>query len=178
MGDLVEVREAGPDDVGRVAEFFSAAWTLAGPDAPGFAGMTEDAVRAIQAPSALRRAVGGPDRRIFIALVGPADPTVRGPADRTVLGFAATARVDRRSVELTGLVLLPGQSGRGIGGRLLEAALRSARDGGFRQLTVRTELTNEAALRFYDRHGFVPLGTAVQVIETSRIPVALLARDV
>lgn len=42
----------------------------------------------------------------------------------------------------------------GIGGRLLEAAIQSARLAGCLRITLLTDLTNEDAMRFYARFGF------------------------
>jgi ribosomal protein S18 acetylase RimI-like enzyme len=103
---------------------------------------------------------------MFVALLGG-----------TAVGFAATVRVNGDAVELAALAVLPAHGRRGVGGRLVAAALDSARAAGAARMTVRTELTNDPALRFYDRHGFVPLRTAVQLIGASRVPVVLLTRD-
>jgi GNAT superfamily N-acetyltransferase len=46
--------------------------------------------------------------------------------------------------------------GAGIGGRLLERAIETARDNGCKRITLLTDRTNEPAQRFYGRHGFVP----------------------
>lgn len=167
VGEQVEVREAGGADVAAISEFFGLAWAQAGPDAPGFAGATEESIEAIRAPKAIRRAIGGPARRMFIARAGG-----------TVVGFAATTRIDRERIELAGIVVLPAQAGHGVGGRLVGAALRSALECGFRQMTVRTEVDNTTALRFYQAHGFVPVGAAVELVEGTEVPVTVLARDV
>ncbi|MEN3357092.1 MAG: hypothetical protein V7637_1074, partial [Mycobacteriales bacterium] len=60
--------------------------------------------------------------------------------------------------------VLPAHTGDRIGSRLLELVASSARQDGFARLTVRTELTNDTALLFYDSRGFTPVGEQVQVI--------------
>lgn len=55
---------------------------------------------------------------------------------------------------LEDLVVAPGRRGRGIGSSLLEHALAFARDNGLLRVTLLTDADNEAAHRFYARHGF------------------------
>jgi GNAT superfamily N-acetyltransferase len=44
--------------------------------------------------------------------------------------------------------------GAGVGGQLLDHAIAVARDRGCKRMTLLTDRTNEAAQRFYGRHGF------------------------
>ena len=63
----------------------------------------------------------------------------------------------------------PGSQGRGIGGALLDHLLRSTT----RQLLVGTWAAAEWAIRFYERHGFEPVGperTAVLLKKYWTIP--------
>lgn len=159
------MREAGPADAGSLSAFFAAVWAHGGPDAPGFAGATAGSIAAVRSPAALRSRMGQPGRRMFVAAVGPA-----------VVGFAATSKIDRDHLELAGIAVLPAHTGHGIGSRLLELVASSARQDGFRRLSVRTELTNDTALLFYDSRGFTPVGEQVEVINGSRIPVVALTR--
>lgn len=46
--------------------------------------------------------------------------------------------------------------GKGVGGVVLDEILRACRDFGARVVFLETEADNEAARRFYGRHGFVP----------------------
>jgi ribosomal protein S18 acetylase RimI-like enzyme len=160
------VREAGPADAESISAFFGAVWAHGGPDAPGFAGATADSVAAVRSLAALRGRMGRPGRRMFIAAVGPG-----------VVGFAATSKVDRVHLELAGIAVLPAHTGHGIGSRLLELVVSSARQDGFGRLSVRTELTNDTALLFYHARGFTTVGERVEVINGGLIPVVVLARD-
>jgi ribosomal protein S18 acetylase RimI-like enzyme len=160
-----EVREAGPADAESISAFLGAVWAHGGPDAPGLAGATADSIAAVRSLAALRSRMGQPGRRMFIAAVGPA-----------VVGFAATTTIGRNHLELAGIAVLPAHTGHRIGSRLLELVASSARQDGFARLTVRTELTNDTALLFYDSRGFTPVGEQVQVINGSRIPVVVLTR--
>lgn len=62
-----------------------------------------------------------------------------------------------RYAELYTLSILPGQRGRGVGGRLLDALDEALRAASIRTLTVAAMAGNEGALAFYRRLGFQPL---------------------
>ena len=98
------VREAEPADARAIGAFLHAIWDEAGPDAPGFAGATTELIDELAAPAAVRARLGGPMRRMVIA-VRPAD----------VVGFAATRRLTADEVELAGIVVRRAFAGRGIG---------------------------------------------------------------
>jgi ribosomal protein S18 acetylase RimI-like enzyme len=57
-----------------------------------------------------------------------------------------------------GLAVREGYRRRGIGSRLLEAALAALREGGAAAVSLSVELGNSRARRLYDRAGFEPLG--------------------
>jgi ribosomal protein S18 acetylase RimI-like enzyme len=147
MTGSVAVREATTGQVAAIADFFHEAWRQAGPEAPGFAGATEEVIAEIAAPGAIAARIGGPERRMFIAMVGD-----------QVVGFAATRRLTSDVIELSGVVVLQSLIGSGIGSELFQAAVDSARSNAFRRMTVSTETDNERALRFYARCGFVATG--------------------
>ena len=52
------------------------------------------------------------------------------------------------------LVVADGERGRGIGGKLVEAAIKAAGEQGMDEIEVGTETGNTAARRFYERQGF------------------------
>jgi hypothetical protein len=82
-------------DAAEFARFFPRAWREAGPDAPGFSGATEEAILELTTPESFRERVVGPDRRMFLAW-----------EEHEVVGFAATRRIDPKTVELSGIVVL------------------------------------------------------------------------
>lgn len=147
MAGSAVVREATSDDVTAIADFFHEAWQQAGPEAPGFAGATEEVIAEIAAPEAIEVRIGGPQRRMFIAL-----------QDARVIGFAATRRLTGDSIELAGVVVLQSLIGGGVGSALFQAAAESARQNEFRRMTVSTEIDNQRALQFYERCGFAVAG--------------------
>jgi GNAT superfamily N-acetyltransferase len=55
---------------------------------------------------------------------------------------------------LEDVVVRPESRGLGIGGQLVEHAIDYARRHGCRRISLLTDRTNEAAQRFYARHGF------------------------
>jgi ribosomal protein S18 acetylase RimI-like enzyme len=78
-----------------------------------------------------------------------------GEADGVAVGFARTQfhKMENR-IYLASLYILPGFQSRGIGGKLLEAAVKKARADGFDELWVGVMVQNEAARRWYDKRGF------------------------
>jgi len=55
---------------------------------------------------------------------------------------------------LEDLVVRPDHRANGLGGRLLDQAIRYAKAQGIARITLLTDRTNERAIRFYQRHGF------------------------
>jgi N-acetylglutamate synthase-like GNAT family acetyltransferase len=166
MKSGVVVREATTDDVAAIADFFHEAWRQAGPEAPGFAGATEEVIAEIAAPDTIAARLGGPQRRMFIAR-----------HDDRVIGFAATRRLTAELIELAGVVVLQSLIGGGIGSALFEAAVASARSHDFRGMTVSTETDNERAVRFYERCGFTITGKSATDAAGAEIEVWDLEMD-
>lgn len=81
-------------------------------------------------------------------------------AQGQIVGFA-TLQVSRDSDavkatgEVTAIYVLPSEWGRGIGRALMEAALKRARERGFRCVTLWVLAANNRARRFYEKAGFV-----------------------
>jgi ribosomal protein S18 acetylase RimI-like enzyme len=165
MDPHIEIREASEADVPAISSFFLEMWRQSGPEAPGFAGATEEVIAEIAAPEAIRARIGGPSRRMFLAYL----------AD-SVVGFAATRTVGDQSIELAGVVVLDAMIGRGIGTPLVAAAVESARGHGFSLMTVSTETENERALRFYRARGFEVTGKSITTVEDTEVPVTDLER--
>jgi ribosomal protein S18 acetylase RimI-like enzyme len=159
------IAEAGDSDVAAIASFLWAAWHTSGLDAPGWAGASEDVLTELTAPDAIQARIGGPNRRLFLAW-----------ANGRVVGFAATRTEHGDSAELAGVIVLEDMLGHGIGTSLLEAAVRSATQAGFRSLLVRTEVTNERALRFYRSRGFTDSRTVVEDVEGTPMRLVQLTR--
>jgi ribosomal protein S18 acetylase RimI-like enzyme len=156
----IRVTEATADDIPAIGVFFWAMWRQAGPEAPGFAGATDSVIAEVAQPEAIQSRIGGPDRRMYLAYVGEA-----------VVGFAATKAIDETTVELAGIVVLQTMVGRGIGSPLLTAAAKDARQRGFGQMTVSTEIDNERARGFYEARGFEAVGESSTNVEGTSVMV-------
>ena len=76
------VAEATADDAGAFAAFFWEAWQQAGPNAPGFAGATDEIIRELTTQAAIVERLGGPDRRMFLARSGSRVVASRDDPDR------------------------------------------------------------------------------------------------
>lgn len=70
--------------------------------------------------------------------------------------FSVSTAEGGRSAWLEDMIVHPSHRARGIGARLLEQAIRTARDAGCLRITLLTDAENENASRFYQRAGFRP----------------------
>ncbi|MFQ5838339.1 MAG: GNAT family N-acetyltransferase [Thermoplasmata archaeon] len=162
----IVIAEAKEADVEAIASFFWAAWKEAGPEAPGWVGASEEVLQEITAQDHMLERIGSTDGRMFLAREG----------DR-VVGFAANRRIDDDTVELAGIIILQSLLGRGIGSRLLEAAVYGARRDGYAEMSVRTEVKNERAIAFYRARGFALGQSVVEEIEGVSVKILELVRD-
>lgn len=71
--------------------------------------------------------------------------------------YGASAMWTAARTELISMYVAPGYRGRNLGGRLVEAFFAWSRDRGAGRFHVSAYVANEAAIRFYRRHGFSPL---------------------
>jgi GNAT superfamily N-acetyltransferase len=92
-----------------------------------------------------------------LLLAAVADSTVAGhlvgfyqPASQMWLGARA---------ELVSMYVVPGLRGKGVGSRLVADFTAWARERGATCLHVTAYTANDAAVRFYQRHGYAPLST-------------------
>ena len=86
--------------------------------------------------------------------------------DGDIVGYASIAvRPQLRFYQvklvgaISGLMVTPAHRRRGIGTRLLRAAIEWFRERGLRTYTVYTAVANEGALALYQRSGMIPLHT-------------------
>ena len=150
----IRVAEAGDAHLEAIASFFWEAWRSSGPDAPGWAGASEEIIAELTSPEAIRERIGGPERRMFLAW-----------DENRVVAFAATRSEGEETVELVGIIVLQDMLGHGIGTPLLERAAQWAIEAGFQRMSVKTEATNERALGFYRSRGFIDSRTFVEDVE-------------
>ena len=93
------------------------------------------------------------DNRVFVAMAD----------DGSLVGMVGIARQYRDKTlhrgDIWGVYVTPQQRGHGVGRRLLEAAIRSAREHlKLLQLHLQVISTNQAAVRSYEQAGFVRYG--------------------
>ena len=148
---LVDIGDAGFDDALELARIHVTSWRVA------YKGLIADEVLATRTVERRLREweehlALPPGRRhdVFVAR-----------DDGRILGFCRSGRADDADVDRTstycifGLYLDPAARGRGVGVQLVEHALASARARGFDRTILYVLIENDAARRFYERHGFV-----------------------
>ncbi|UCD45776.1 MAG: GNAT family N-acetyltransferase [Candidatus Bathyarchaeota archaeon] len=139
----MEIREAVQGDVEDLKTFILNAWGEAGHGAFGWTGASDDTISQIATHDFLSKVIGRDGVRVFLALDG----------DEAV-GFATNSRIDDGRVELSGIVVLESRTSRGVGSRLLELAVSTARRDGYSSMVVKTEGFNDRAIGFYLNKGF------------------------
>lgn len=70
------------------------------------------------------------------------------------------------TVYLHRIAVRPSESGRGLGGALLRAAIAWGGQTGGSSMVLNVRPENDRAKRLYERHGFVTTGTALQVLRS------------
>lgn len=164
-GRRLEVRPARPNDVSKLSAFFLEAWRQAGPGALGFAGATDESVSEIASEKFLRSRIASPVTQIVVAESGG-----------RIVGFASVRRLERGDGELSAMVVLESETGKGIGTRLIRKSLESAKRRGCRSLVVKTEESNGRAIRFYKSAGFIEAGKVQEKIGRTKVSLELLAK--
>ncbi len=91
-----------------------------------------------------------------------------------ITGFAATRAQDGSTMELAGIIVRDDLLSKGIGSLLISKCIDSTRDSGFTSMVVKTEASNERAISFYVKKGFVPAGNVVETVENSKVDLAML----
>ncbi|MCC7048438.1 MAG: ribosomal protein S18-alanine N-acetyltransferase [Alphaproteobacteria bacterium] len=72
------------------------------------------------------------------------------------------ARTVADEAEIIGLAVIPSRRGRGVGGDLLEAAMRTAKANGARRVLLEVSEINAAAIALYRARGFATVGRRKQ----------------
>ncbi len=146
--------DAASADVENIRSFILEAWQKAGPAALGWTGANAENIREIASKEYLEKLLSNPSLRLFLF-------KERGK----VTGFAVNREIDHTVVELAGIVVLEGETGRGVGTSLLEKARESAVKAGFTRMLVKTEAFNRRAIDFYTDKGFRQTGKHVENVE-------------
>lgn len=136
---MVTIRRATLDDIPGLTQLLSQL----------FAQEAEFAPDAVLQAKGLAAIIG--DERVGCILV--AEEGGQAVALVNLLYTVSTALGGRVAI-LEDMVVAKGVRGQGIGGKLLEAALKTATEDGCLRVTLLTDHDNTAAHRFYGRFGF------------------------
>jgi ribosomal protein S18 acetylase RimI-like enzyme len=162
----VVVRVARKGDAVPLGKFFLQSWKEAGPNALGFTGANEEAIKEIASKEFLTNRLSSSNTKIMIA-------EKRGE----ILGFASIRGMDQGEAELSGVVVLEGESGQGLGTRLVRRACDAAIRVGSTTLMVKTEVFNTRAIGFYKKNGFVEVKKTTEKVGRRRIPMMVLQKE-
>jgi GNAT superfamily N-acetyltransferase len=150
---------AEPDDAGALHDLAAATFALACP--PGTA---QEAIDEFIAANFTERQfatwLADPTRDIFLAVIDgePAGYTLlieQEPTDDDVLASITS----RPTSELSKFYVLAGHHGTGVAGELMAATVEAARDRGVASVWLGVNNENPKANRFYEKHGFMQVGT-------------------
>lgn len=97
----------------------------------------------------LARLIGNP--ALGLILVARQDGQIVGMVN---LLYTLSTALGERVALLEDMVVSPAARGAGIGSRLLDEAIQTARLNECKRITLLTDRANESAQRFYQRHGF------------------------
>ena len=139
------------------------AWKRAGPGALGWTGASEDTIQEISSGEYLKKLVSNPKMKVFSS-----------EEDGEITGFAVNRVLDESTMELAGMIVREDLLGKGIGSLLLSKCVEFAKEAGFVNIVVKTETSNERAINFYVKKGFVRLGDAVETVEGSNVALVTL----
>ena len=163
--EAIEIRIADRGDADAFAALLRDLWSEAGPDAPGFAGATDEIIAEMTEHDAVVEMLDDPVRSVHLAWAG-----------REPVGFSATRILDDGTAELAGIVVRHDRAGQGIGRRLVTASLGGVAERGCTRALVRTETTNDAAQGFYRRLGFEDTSITVEWVDGAPVDVVELTR--
>jgi ribosomal protein S18 acetylase RimI-like enzyme len=139
------------------------AWKRAGPRALGWTGATEETIHEISSDKYLKELVSNPKLKLFVS-----------EENGEITGLAINRVQDSSTMELAGIIVREDLLGKGIGSLLLSTCIDSARDAGFANMVVKTETSNDRAISFYTKKGFVRVGNTVETVETSKVDLTTL----
>ena len=150
---------AEPDDAAALHELAAATFPLAcPPGAPRQA--IDDFIAANFTEQKFVGYLTDPARDLFLAVVdgeavGYTMLIAAEPTDADVLAAISS----RPTAELSKFYLLPGHHGAGVAAELMAATIGAARDRGAASAWLGVNNENARANRFYEKHGFVTVGT-------------------
>ncbi|NNM83175.1 MAG: GNAT family N-acetyltransferase [Burkholderiales bacterium] len=100
---------------------------------------------------ALRQIVSNPETGLILLCAEQGETVAM-----TSLLFTVSTAMGGRAAILEDLVVHPSCRGRGLGTKLLQAAIGQAKESGCLRITLLTDRDNERAIELYRKHGFTP----------------------
>lgn len=97
---------------------------------------------------------------------GPLAPRLWVVEDDGVRGYAAVVAADGPTAYLAEIAVEPARQREGLGSRLLDASLADLGVAGFERVRLTAPADDEGLRRFYDSHGFEPVGCVEDHFQT------------
>jgi ribosomal protein S18 acetylase RimI-like enzyme len=159
----VEIRRAGPGEEAAVSALLAEVW-----HATHDAQLGHDKVAKItakwHAPALLRAQIEDPGKCFLVAEAGGGE----------LVGHAISWLDEDTAINLLRLYVLPSMQGRGLGGRLLRAAVAAWPGGHLLRLEV--QALNAPAIRFYEGQGLRVIGDTAERGGFTDIPALVMER--
>ena len=160
---VTSVLEPSSNQLSAIRRFILDAWKLAGPGALGWTGATEETISEIASEQYLEGLLANPNLKFFVT-----------EENGEITGFAANRIQDASTMELAGIMVRQDLLDKGIGTLLISKCIDHATNSGFAKMQVKTETSNQRAIQFYVKKGFVQVGEAVETVDDSKVKVAVL----
>ncbi|OCJ43179.1 GNAT family N-acetyltransferase [Agrobacterium rubi] len=100
-------------------------------------------------------------RKFVLGMMEGGNPHVVATIENTVVGWCDISRhvfPTHAHRGTLGMGIIPGYRGRGLGARLMAAALEQARDAGFIRIELSVHANNAPAIALYEKVGFIKEG--------------------
>jgi len=159
-GTIMQITAAHPSDIPALCKLLDTLFSQEADFAPDYDAQSRGLAHIINHPESGLISVARLDRQI-IGMVS--------------LLYTVSTALGARVALLEDMVVAPAARGLGTGSSLLEHTIELARLNGCKRITLLTDSDNEAAQRFYQRHGFcrsamIPLRLALNdsPMETAR----------
>jgi ribosomal protein S18 acetylase RimI-like enzyme len=159
----LEIVSVEPDSqhIRALGRFMLDAWKRAGPQALGWTGANDNTIREISSENYLTALVSNPKLKFFLSM-----------ENDKITGFAVNRLVDSSTMELAGIIVRNDLLGKGVGSHLISECITYARNAGFAKMMVKTEASNDRAIKFYTSKGFVRSGNVVETVQNSEVELA------
>lgn len=139
MNAKIRITPANPGDIPALCELLAVLFSQEADFTPDCAAQRRGLAHIIANPA------------LGLILVARREEEVIGMVN---LLYSFSTALGERVALLEDMIVSPAARGAGLGSRLLEGAIHTARLNGCGRITLLTDRANEPAQRFYQRHGF------------------------